>query len=123
MNDKLHPGMRVAYADLPPHYTGTPDGTVVEPSADELAYGLTYDPPYRPAQGDVVVLWDGDERWEACWQRPSEVRALPQTARADDHCGEWSHPLSGPPTTWCVRPPGHGIPHRDQNGAEWRARP
>lgn len=74
----LTPGTRVAYADLPPGDTGTTGGTVTEPTPDELEYGLTYDPPYRPEQGDVVVQWDGDERWDACWQRPSDVRALNQ---------------------------------------------
>lgn len=76
MSGLLYPGTRVAYLDVPPGSTGTPHGTVVEPTAEEIGYGLTYDPPYGPENEDIVVLWDGDERWEACWQRSYDVRVL-----------------------------------------------
>jgi hypothetical protein len=37
-----------------------------------------------------------------------------------DHCGDEAPSVFGRPSaTWCVRRPGHGVPHRDQDGAEW----
>jgi hypothetical protein len=49
--------------------------------------------------------------------------ALAGRAAADDpdQCGDPLPPLNlgGPSTGWCVRRPGHGVPHRDRDGAEW----
>lgn len=37
-----------------------------------------------------------------------------------DHCGDPAPSIVGQPSTsWCIRRPGHGVPHRDRTGVEW----
>ena len=53
---------------------------------------------------------------------PPDPTAPPPDPTADpDHCGDpLPTLLRGVATpSWCVRRPGHGVPHRDGAGAEW----
>lgn len=53
--------------------------------------------------------------------RIAELEAR-EAARGKPECGDWTPTLyaTDAPTTWCIRWPGHGMPHRDGRGAEWR---
>lgn len=66
-------GTYVTYDDEP----DPPDvwGTIVEPSADELAYGQAYEYPVGPELGYLLVDWGSDD-FDRSWEHKSDLRVL-----------------------------------------------
>lgn len=54
------------------------------------------------------------------WARMLAAEVQRLRAVEIDHCGDPMPSLFGHPTaSWCIRRPGHAVPHRDSDGATW----
>ena len=105
-------------------------GTRVRDAAAALADGDPYDGPIAAALLAAArrkLLAVPEITCPACSatiraRLADQPGALATTENADDpdHCGDPAPALVGRLSTgWCIRRPGHGVPHRDRDGAEW----
>jgi hypothetical protein len=77
-------GTRVTYDDEPdpPQIVGV----IAEPTAEELAYAETFGGG-GPADGDVLVRWSQQERWDSSWVQPEDLRVVDTKQRLADSFG------------------------------------